>query len=152
MTTLAVGLVQMEIADGQASQNLQRAVTLIGDGPAADLYLLPELWSTGYARDRWRHSAETETPGLRLDEEDQPLTGGLQDVRVLCLHGIQHLLAFGVAVAPRPQESHTSRRRQLDLLGVGRGRFLRPTGALMTARARLTAVRNDSCVESRRLA
>lgn len=64
MTALTLGLVQIEIADGQAAQNLQRAVALIRGAPAADLYLLPELWSTGYARDRWRHSAETETPAL----------------------------------------------------------------------------------------
>jgi len=64
MTPLAVGLVQMEIADGRARDNLDRAVALIRGAPRADLYLLPELWSTGYAHATWRSSAETETPRL----------------------------------------------------------------------------------------
>lgn len=64
MSTLRVGLVQMEIADGQARDNLERAVALVRGAPQADLYLLPELWSTGYAYATWRRSAETETPVL----------------------------------------------------------------------------------------
>jgi omega-amidase len=64
MTALAVGLVQMEIADGRAPDNLDRAIALIRGAPRADLYLLPELWSTGYAHATWRSSAETETPAL----------------------------------------------------------------------------------------
>jgi omega-amidase len=64
MTTLRVGLVQMEIADGQARENLDHAVALVRGAPQADLYLLPELWSTGYAHATWRCSAETETPVL----------------------------------------------------------------------------------------
>ena len=64
MTTLRVGVVQMEIADGLAQRNLDRAVALIHAAPHADLYLLPELWSTGYAHAAWRRSAETETPAL----------------------------------------------------------------------------------------
>jgi predicted amidohydrolase len=64
MTNLRVGLVQMEIADGRAQSNLERAVALIRGAPEADLYLLPELWSTGYAHATWRSSAETDTPAL----------------------------------------------------------------------------------------
>lgn len=64
MTTLRVGVVQMEIADGLAQRNLDRVVALIHGAPQADVYLLPELWSTGYAHAAWRRSAETETPVL----------------------------------------------------------------------------------------
>ena len=64
MTALEVGFVQMEIADGRARDNLDRAVALIRGAPRADLYLLPELWSTGYAHATWRSSAETETPAV----------------------------------------------------------------------------------------
>ena len=64
MTGLRIGLVQMEIADGRPLENLERAVGLIRAAPPAGLYLLPELWSTGYAHATWRTSAATQTPAL----------------------------------------------------------------------------------------
>jgi len=64
VTGLGVGLVQMEVADGRVRDNLERAVTLIRGAPRAGLYLLPELWSTGYAHEGWRKSAEDDTPAL----------------------------------------------------------------------------------------
>jgi predicted amidohydrolase len=86
MTSLRVGLVQMEIADGRARLNLDRAVALVRAAPQADLYLLPELWSTGYAHATWRSSAETETPVLcealqRLSaERDARIAGSMISV------------------------------------------------------------------------
>jgi len=64
VSALRIGLVQMRVADGDAARNLGQATALIRGAPRADLYLLPELWSTGYAYACWRSSAEHETPGL----------------------------------------------------------------------------------------
>jgi predicted amidohydrolase len=41
------------VADGDWHTNLAGTVAAIGDAPDADLYLLPELWTSGYAHDRW---------------------------------------------------------------------------------------------------
>lgn len=81
MTGLRVGLVQMEIADGRPRDNLDHAAALIGAASRADLYLLPELWSTGYAHDSWRRTAETDTPVLcealqRLSHEHDTCIAG----------------------------------------------------------------------------
>jgi predicted amidohydrolase len=54
----------MEIRDGAAVANLERALEWIRGAPAADVYLLPELFSTGYAHDVWARSARDETPHL----------------------------------------------------------------------------------------
>jgi len=54
----------MSVADGSAETNLVVARRLICDAPAADLYLLPELWSSGYSRERWALIADQETPDV----------------------------------------------------------------------------------------
>lgn len=83
MTGLAITLIQMDVADGRALENLHRAVALLRSAPPARLYVLPELWSTGYAYDGWRASAETETPAVcealqRLSvEREAYIAGGL---------------------------------------------------------------------------
>jgi len=51
MTRIAV--VQTQVADGDWRANLDGAIEAIADAPDADLYLLPELWTSGYAHDRW---------------------------------------------------------------------------------------------------
>jgi predicted amidohydrolase len=60
---LRVALVQMAVADGAPEANLARAVALVEGAGAADLYLLPELCTTGYAHDTWREAARHATPG-----------------------------------------------------------------------------------------
>ena len=65
MTTsapLTVGLVQLAVVDGEPARNVERAASLIASAPAADLYLLPELWTTGYAHATWRAVARGHTP------------------------------------------------------------------------------------------
>ena len=47
------GVVQMSIREGQVEQNLDTAMTLISNSPGAQIYLLPELFTTGYAQDSW---------------------------------------------------------------------------------------------------
>jgi predicted amidohydrolase len=64
MSTLRVSLVQMNITDGDPARNLARAEELIGGHPGAQLYLLPELWTTGYTHDAWPALAKETTPGV----------------------------------------------------------------------------------------
>jgi predicted amidohydrolase len=71
----------MEIADGQVRDNLDRALALVHGAPRAEVYLLPELWSTGYAHDTWRRSAAEDSPALckalqRLSTESGAAIGG----------------------------------------------------------------------------
>ncbi len=61
---MRVAVVQMQIVDGDAAANLRRAKDLISAHPAADLYLLPELWTTGYAHGCWASVARDLTPGI----------------------------------------------------------------------------------------
>src|SRR5437868_8585683 len=61
-TTLRIALVQLAVHDGEPERNVARAEALVGDAPAADLYLLPELWTTGYAHGTWRDVARRHTP------------------------------------------------------------------------------------------
>ncbi len=62
MPTVAV--VQTRVDDGQWKSNLARALALIDAAPDADIYLLPELWTSGYAYDAWRDIAESGTPAV----------------------------------------------------------------------------------------
>ena len=52
-------LLQMDIAWGDPQENIQRAETLMA-GTSSDLYVLPEMWATGFA---------TEPAGIAEDEE-----------------------------------------------------------------------------------
>jgi predicted amidohydrolase len=62
MDQLRIALVQLEIRDGQPRVNLDRALTAIQEAAPADLYILPELWTTGYAHDSWGRAAAVDTP------------------------------------------------------------------------------------------
>jgi predicted amidohydrolase len=59
---LRVALVQMTVTDGDPAANLARADALVRAAPTADLYLLPELFTTGYAHDAWPGAARDATP------------------------------------------------------------------------------------------
>lgn len=81
MTALRLALVQMEITDGQPARNLEVAERLIAANPGAQLYLLPELWTSGYAHQRWPVIAEESTPRTleslrRIAGERDALIGG----------------------------------------------------------------------------
>lgn len=60
---LRVALVQLAVTDCSPAGNLARAAALVRGAPAADLYLLPELFTTGYAHDAWAPAARASTPG-----------------------------------------------------------------------------------------
>jgi predicted amidohydrolase len=57
-----VAVIQMAVDDGDWQANLRRAVSAIESAPEADIYLLPELWTSGYLYDAWRGIAQDATP------------------------------------------------------------------------------------------
>jgi len=59
---MRIALVQLAVVDGAPERNVAHAATLIATAPAADLYLLPELFTTGYAHATWNDVADTQTP------------------------------------------------------------------------------------------
>jgi predicted amidohydrolase len=83
---LRVALVQLAIRDGDPAANAQRASELIRAAPPADVYLLPELWTSGYAHDTWPATADESTPGIcaalaALSAELGAVVGGSQIAR-----------------------------------------------------------------------
>ncbi len=61
---MRAAVVQMAIRDGEPETNRRRAEELLAAAPEAELVLLPELWSTGYAHGTWAASAQEDTPRL----------------------------------------------------------------------------------------
>lgn len=57
MRSLRIGLLELPVADERPEENLDRVLSELEAAPAADLYLLPELWTTGYAHDSWEEAA-----------------------------------------------------------------------------------------------
>jgi omega-amidase len=66
MSDLKVALVQMGVVDGDPGENLERATSLLLGAAGADVYVLPELWTTGYATATWRQAASRDTPRITL--------------------------------------------------------------------------------------
>ena len=58
---LRIALVQLAVTDGDVDDNVRRATALIRGAPTADLYLLPELFTTGYAHATWAGVARDRT-------------------------------------------------------------------------------------------
>lgn len=61
---MRVAVVQMQIVDGDPATNLCRAAELINANPGAEIYVLPELWTTGYAHAGWSDAARESTPDI----------------------------------------------------------------------------------------
>jgi omega-amidase len=59
-----IALVQTEVVDGRPPENLERVAAELRRHPGADLYVLPELWSTGYAYSSWAEAADMHTPAI----------------------------------------------------------------------------------------
>lgn len=70
---LQVALVQMAVEDGRPQENMARALEMLASADPADVYLLPELWTTGYAHKAWDEAADSHTPTAvdRLGAEAQ---------------------------------------------------------------------------------
>lgn len=56
-------LLQLNIEWGKPSENIQRAEALMHDCPDADLYVLPEMWATGF----------TQEPELMAEKEEESI-------------------------------------------------------------------------------
>src|SRR5438270_3595653 len=58
--TIRVAAVQMQVVSGEPKKNMVRAEALLNEAAqkGAQVALLPELWTTGYALDRFRELAE----------------------------------------------------------------------------------------------
>lgn len=62
---MKVTLLQMDIAWVAAEENRQRAEFLMGEADQSDLYVLPEMWATGFVMEP-QHYAENETDSPSL--------------------------------------------------------------------------------------
>ena len=59
-------ILQLDIEWGSPLENIRRAEELINQSPESDLYVLPEMWSTGFATDP-HGIAEIEATSVSLD-------------------------------------------------------------------------------------
>lgn len=62
--SLRVVLLQLAVEDGEPARNAERALAALRAAPPAELYLLPELWTTGYAHASWPRAADDHTPRI----------------------------------------------------------------------------------------
>ncbi len=62
MSIRTVCALQMTIVEGQGTRNRDTLASMLDAAPGADLYLAPELWSSGYLHDRWPEMADQDTP------------------------------------------------------------------------------------------
>jgi predicted amidohydrolase len=67
---MRTAVVQMIVADGNPTANFAHAENLIRQNPGASLYLLPELWTTGYDHSSWKDTAVNVTPKMCADLQE----------------------------------------------------------------------------------
>lgn len=63
---MKVSLLPLDIAWGKAEENIRRASSLMMQRPTSDLYVLPEMWTTGFCVDP-QEFAEDEDRSVGLD-------------------------------------------------------------------------------------
>lgn len=63
---MRVTILQTDIEWGRPEVNIQRAEAMIAQAPGADLYVLPEMWSTGFATEPFG-IAEEEAASIALE-------------------------------------------------------------------------------------
>ena len=63
---MKIAVVQMDIMAGEVEKNLVRAETLIRSHPGADVYVLPEMFSTGFDMDPMSCAEPEGGPTLRM--------------------------------------------------------------------------------------
>ena len=63
---MKVTIIQLNIAWGNPAENIKRAEQLMGKNPDSDLYVLPEMWSTGFATEP-TGIAEEESSSVSLE-------------------------------------------------------------------------------------
>ena len=67
---MKVTLLQTDIQWAQAEQNILQAERMMAENPGSDLYVLPEMWSTGFA---------TQPHGIAADEATNPALLWMKD-------------------------------------------------------------------------
>ena len=63
---MKVTILQIDIEWGSPQENIKRAEALMAQAPGSDLYVLPEMWSTGFATDP-HEIVESETDNVALE-------------------------------------------------------------------------------------
>ena len=63
---MKVTILQIDIEWGRPQENIRRAEQLMNEVPGSDLYVLPEMWSTGFATDP-HDIVESETENIALE-------------------------------------------------------------------------------------
>lgn len=63
---MKITLLQLDIVWGDPESNIRKSEKLIAEAPDSDLYVLPEMWSTGFATEPFG-IAEDEATSLSLD-------------------------------------------------------------------------------------
>ena len=74
MTPLTITQIQMDIVWGDLAANCQTAARLIDQAPGSDLYILPEMFSTGFATEP-EGIADAHLASLRWMQEKADATG-----------------------------------------------------------------------------
>ena len=97
---LTVTLLQTDIQWGDCALNIEHAELLMDRQPGSDLYVLPEMWSTGFA---------TEPHGIAHDESDNP---ALQWMR--CAAGLRHCAISGSVAVRLADGSFRNRHYFVD--------------------------------------
>lgn len=59
---MKISVIQMAVIDGQPAQNRAALSRYIDAEPGSDLYVVPELWTSGYVQDDWARLADDDTP------------------------------------------------------------------------------------------
>lgn len=59
---MKIGVVQMEVYDGEPERNRSAVKRYLDASPHNDLCLLPELWTSGYVHELWGTIARDDTP------------------------------------------------------------------------------------------
>ncbi|MGN0201504.1 MAG: nitrilase-related carbon-nitrogen hydrolase [Candidatus Cryptobacteroides sp.] len=68
-------LIQMDIAWNNPRENISRASKAVAANPGSDLYVLPEMWSTGFATEPEGIAEEEENSSLEWMKETASRTG-----------------------------------------------------------------------------
>ncbi|MBL0211690.1 MAG: carbon-nitrogen family hydrolase [Holophagaceae bacterium] len=138
---MRAAIVQMQIVDGDPAVNLCRAAELINANPGADLYVIPELWTTGYAHGCWSDAARNSTPDIcgdlqALAEANQAWIAGSMISQNAEGHLVNRLWAFPPDGEPpvHYDKGHLFRPMQEHLhLAAGKHRVRRRIAGVETA-------------------
>lgn len=100
-----VTLLQFAPVDGAPAENAERAARLLRAAPAADLFVLPELWTTGYAHASWptaadAHTARTTETLQQVSDEREAWVAGSMITRRADGRLANRLWLFGPGQAP----------------------------------------------------